>query len=269
MAAGSQRSIMLSGERTLNLLRQTVIFVALATSVLVFVWPLLINSAAPSQIATAQFAAFVIAPLILALLFLEFGTKQLGPRQLAVLAVLIALNGVVRLLGAGVAGIETAFFIVIIAAYVFGSSFGFILGSSSLLFSALISGGFGPWLPFQMIAIGLVGFGAGALPRIRTPRLLLISYAVLASFAYGALMTMWNWPYLAGLGSSVSFVPGAGVAENLIRFIRFEIATGGLIWDLGRAITTSVLIGVTATTLLATLKRAANRAVVEKLTNRN
>jgi energy-coupling factor transport system substrate-specific component len=82
-------------------------------------------------------------------------------------------------------------------------------------------------------------------------------------------MTMWNWPYLAGLGSSVSFEPGAGIAENLIRFIRFEIATGGLIWDIGRAVTTSVLTGVTATTLLATLKRAANRAVVEKLTNRN
>jgi len=182
---------------------------------------------------------------------------------------LIALNGVVRLLGAGVAGIETAFFVVIIAAYVFGSGFGFILGSSSLLFSALISGGFGPWLPFQMIAMGLVGFGAGVLPKTKAPGWLLIAYAVPASFFYGALMTMWNWPYLAGLGSSVSFAPGAGFLENLVRFIRFEVATGGLIWDFGRAVTTSVLIGVTATTLLATLKRAANRAVVEKLADRN
>ena len=79
-------------------------------------------------------------------------------------------------------------------------------------------------------------------------------------------MTMWNWPYLAGAGSSVSYAAGAGLVENLTRFVRFEIVTGGLIWDLGRAVTTVILIAVTGTTLLATLNRAAGRAAVVKLT---
>jgi energy-coupling factor transport system substrate-specific component len=174
---------------------------------------------------------------------------------------------VIRLLGAGVAGIETAFFLVIIAGFVFGSSFGFILGSASLLLSAMISGGFGPWLPFQMMALSLIGLMAGTLPKIRHPKLMLCAFAVPASFAYGGLLTMWNWPYLAGVGSSISYLAGAGLGENLIRFLRFELATGGLLWDLGRAITTVILILVTATTLLATLKRAAGRAVVVKLEN--
>ena len=73
-------------------------------------------------------------------------------------------------------------------------------------------------------------------------------------------MTMWNWPFLAGVGSDVSYLAGAGLLENLMRFWKYEILTGGLIWDAGRAITTIVLISVTAPALLTTLRRAANRA---------
>jgi energy-coupling factor transport system substrate-specific component len=256
---------MLASQWVNRIIRFGVLGLALTLTLSTFGWPLLVSTSSSSQAGTAQFAGFVVAPLILSLVYLELSSANFGPRQLAVLSVLIALNGVIRLLGAGAAGIETAFFIVIIAAYVFGSSFGFILGSSSLLFSAVLSGGFGPWLPFQMLAIGLIGFLAGTLPRSKNPRWLLIAFAVPASFIYGGLMTMWNWPYLAGLGSSVSYLPGSGILDNLVRFIRFEIVTGGLIWDLGRAITTSVLIAVTATTLLATLNRAAIRVAVEKL----
>jgi hypothetical protein len=72
-------------------------------------------------------------------------------------------------------------------------------------------------------------------------------------------MTMWNWPFLAGVGSTVSYIPGAPITENLLAFIRFELFTGGLIWDMGRALTTVVLIALTGKTLLATLRRAANK----------
>lgn len=241
--------------------------IASVIALVAFLWPLLITAEAANQSSVAQLSFMLITPLLLVLLVTEYSAFGLGARQLAVLAVLIALNSVVRLLGAGVAGIETAFFIVIIAAYVFGSNFGFLLGSGSLLLSALISGGIGPWLPFQMMAMGLVGIGAGFLPRTKHPTWLLIAFAVPASFAYGALMTMWNWPYLAGVGSSISYLPGGGLIENTARFLKFEIVTGGLLWDLGRTITTVVLIAVTATTLLATLNRAAGRAVVVKLDN--
>jgi energy-coupling factor transport system substrate-specific component len=93
----------------------------------------------------------------------------------------------------------------------------------------------------------------------------LAGYGILGSFVYGALMTLWNWPYLAGAGSSVSYLAGAGPLENLTRFIQYEVLTGGLLWDLGRAVTTTVLIYLTAPALLATLRRAASRAGFEKL----
>jgi multisubunit Na+/H+ antiporter MnhG subunit len=47
--------------------------------------------------------------------------------------------------------------------------------------------------------------------------------------------------------------------------LQYEIVTGGLLWDLGRAITTSVLLLLTAPALLATLNRVATRAGIEKL----
>jgi energy-coupling factor transport system substrate-specific component len=115
-----------------------------------------------------------------------------------------------------------------------------------------------------MMAAGLVGLGSGLVGKLaisaKHERLALSVYAVIASFTYGALMTMWNWPFLAGVGSSLSYRPGAMIIENLQTFIRYEIFTGGLLWDLGRALTTVVLISLTGKTLLATLRRAANKA---------
>jgi energy-coupling factor transport system substrate-specific component len=232
-------------------------------SILMFAWPLIINTATAREADLAQAVFVGLMPLMLILILIEVSTGDIGSKQLALLGVLTALNAVIRLLGAGTAGIETAFFIIIISAYVFGSGFGFLLGSASLLVSALLTGGVGPWLPFQMMAAGLVGIGAGLIPKPKAKSLqlaLLVCYSIFASFGFGFLMTLWNWPFLAGMESSVSFVPGAGLIENLIRFFQYQILTGGLFWDLGRAITTSVLILITAPSLLATLRRAAGRA---------
>jgi energy-coupling factor transport system substrate-specific component len=119
-----------------------------------------------------------------------------------------------------------------------------------------------------MMAAGLVGLGAGILPRAKSKSAMLailVAYAIVASYCYGALMTLWNWPFLAGSESSISYHAGAGLISNLARFVNYEIVSGGLLWDSGRALTTSVLILLTAPALLATLTRAANRAGFAKL----
>ena len=234
-----------------------------AAALLMFTWPLFLSADGINQSGLAQGIFIALMPVLVWLMLLEFSSGKLDSRRLAILGLLIALNALIRLLGAGVSGIETVFFLIVIGAYVFGSGFGFMLGAGSLLISALLGAGVGPWLPFQMMAAGLVGIGAALVAKFRSPKSLelfvLGFYAVLASFAYGGLMTMWNWPFLAGVGSTVSYIPGAPITENLLAFIRFELFTGGLIWDLGRALTTVVLIALTGNTLLATLSRAANK----------
>ena len=249
-----------------NPLSAAVVAVAALASILVFAWPLIIADTSQANLAQGVFIGLM--PLLLLVMLIEFNSGSIGARQLAILGLLIALNSVIRMLGAGVSGIETVFFLLIIGGYVFGAGFGFVLGAGSLLVSALMGAGVGPWLPFQMMAAGLVGLGAGLVGRLASKlrgrgylELFLMScYAIPACFAYGALMTLWNWPFLAGEGSSLSYVAGAPLIENLTTFLKYEIFTGGLIWDLGRAVTTVVLIAITSKTLLATLRRAANKA---------
>ena len=48
-------------------------------------------------------------------------------------------------------------------------AFGFVLGALTMFASALITGGVGPWLPFQMFGAAWVGFFAGCLPRAHPP----------------------------------------------------------------------------------------------------
>lgn len=231
-----------------------------------FFWPFLISAENAQQANVAQAIFMILMPLLVALLLTEFSSGKIDARQLAVLGVLIALNSVIRLLGAGTAGVETIFFLILIGAYIFGPGFGYLLGAGSLAVSALISGGVGPWLPFQMMAAGLVGLATGLIPKSRSRWIQLaslIAAAVIASFAYGFLMTLWNWPFLVGTGTTISYVPGASPAENLQHFFTYLIITGGFLWDLGRAVTTVILVALTAPALLATLSRAARRAGIK------
>ena len=57
------------------------------------------------------------------------------------------------------------FIVVLVAGNAFGPTFGFLLGAVGTFASGLFIGGLGPWLPFQMVAVGWVGMGAGLLPK--------------------------------------------------------------------------------------------------------
>jgi energy-coupling factor transport system substrate-specific component len=122
-------------------------------------------------------------------------------------------------------------------------------------------------LPFQIIAAALVGFGAGAIPKPNSLKIKLLAlsvYAAVSSYVYGALLTFWTWPLFVGANTSISFLDGASLQENLWRFIQFEFYSGGLLWDTGRAITTITLILLTGKALMTTLERAATRAEYSK-----
>lgn len=235
-----------------------------------FCWPLYAGELGVTETGLAQAAFIVLMPLLLTLVLVEFSAEGMDSRRLALLGVLAALNAVVRMLGLGTAGIETVFFLIVIAGAVFGSRFGFILGALSILVSAVLTAGVGPWLPFQAMAAGLVGLGAGSFRRLlpKAARAWLMGYAFIASFVYGGLMTMWNWPFMAGTGTTISYLPGAGPIANFERFVYYELFTGGLLWDLGRAVTTCILIWLTAPALIATLNRAATRAGLSLPTKR-
>jgi energy-coupling factor transport system substrate-specific component len=122
-------------------------------------------------------------------------------------------------------------------------------------------------MPFQMLSMGWVAMGAGLLPgphRLRGRRelLMLAAYGAAVSVLYGTVMNLQGWPYLAGVGTGISFVPGDPLHENLVRFLAYCLATS-MGWDLSRAALTAVLTGTLGGTVLRALRRATRRAAFE------
>lgn len=235
-------------------------------SLAAFAWPFLVkvDPEAGGQSAQAPLVFVAILPLLIIVMLAELSRGGWDSKALAMLAVLTGIGAVLRPLGAGVAGVETVFFLLVLAGRVFGPGFGFVLGNLTLFASALLTGGVGPWLPFQMIAAGWVGLGAGLLPKLKGKKeiFMLMGYGVAASFLFGFLMNMWFWPFTLGADTQLSYVPGAPVLENLHRLVIFTLVTS-FVWDLGRALTNAVLIGLLGPAVLATLRRASHKAAFE------
>ncbi|MFM9705309.1 ECF transporter S component [Streptomyces galilaeus] len=240
-----------------------------AVGAVAFGWPFL---APPSSTlnAHAQDAPWLFAGLLVLLIAVVAATiseSGLGAKAVAMLGVLAATGAALRPIGAGTAGIEPMFFLMVLSGRVLGPGFGFVLGSVTMFASALLTGGVGPWMPFQMLSMGWFTMGAGLLPgpdrlRGRGELALLAVYGFLAAFAYGTAMNMAGWPFLGELASRVSFDPDAAVPENLARFLAYCAATS-LGWDLGRAVVTVVLTLTLGPAVLRALRRATRRAAFE------
>src|SRR6266704_1813402 len=122
-----------------------------------FTWPLLYGARRvgpdSAHAADAPWLFAILVALLLAIVAVEHAAGRMSAKTVAVLAVLAALNSVLRLPG-GVAGFNALWFLLIVAARAYGPTFGFLLGSFTLACSALVTGGVGPWLPFQVLAAG-------------------------------------------------------------------------------------------------------------------
>ena len=255
--------------RTVPVTVRSVLVLALASvaGLAVFVWPLLVSPRpdAAGHTTDAPLIFVLTLPVLVLVVLAEVSSGGIDAKALALLGVLSAVNAALRPLGAGTAGIETVFFLLVLAGRVFGPGFGFVLGSTSLFASALLTAGVGPWLPFQMLAASWVGLGAGLLPRARGKAeiALLAGYGVLAAYAYGLLMNLSYWPYATGPGTELSYVAGAPLLDNLHRFLVFSVVTSTAGWDTGRALTNLVAIVLVGPAVLVALRRAARRAAFD------
>jgi len=231
-----------------------------------FGWPFL---AGPDVgLAHGQDAPWLFAVLLalLALVTLaEFSSGGLDAKTVAVLGVLAAMGGALRVLSAGTAGLEPVFFLVVLAGRVLGRRLGFVLGALAVVTGAFLTGGGGPWLPFQMIGAGWVGLGAALLPRATglLERSMLAAYGLVVGVLYGAVMNLWFWPFLGtSAPAGAGFVPGADVATNLGHYAVFYLATS-LGWDVPRGLLTAALVLLAGKPVLVTLRRAVRRAAFD------
>jgi len=152
---------------------------------------------------------------------------------------------------------------VVLAGAAFGPRFGMLLGLCAMAVSAVLTGGIGPWLPFQMLALSWMGASAGfvgqATRRLRPGAevVTLAAFGWVWGFVYGAIMNLWFWPFVIGQGP-LAWHPGLPVTAVLHRYWSFYVVTS-LGWDAAGALTNAVLIILTGRALLRTMRRFADR----------
>lgn len=243
--------------------RHGLLIAANVVGVLAFAWPFLLPSVArgvaENHKGDGPWLLLAFGLILGALLLLELGRGGLGPKTIALLGVLGAAVVALRIPGF-VFGFSAMFIVVLVAGNAFGPAFGFLLGTVGMLASGLFVGGLGPWLPFEMVAFGWVGAGAGVLPHGGTWRarlLWLAGYGVAVGYLYGAVMNLWSWPFVID-GSPIAWDPSASFATNARHYAAYYAVTS-FVWDTFRAVGNALLVLVLGRPLLQALDRAAKR----------
>jgi len=229
-------------------------------------WPFIAepNSTLASYATQAPWLMALVVPIAIMLVAANTLGQKPDARSIAILALLIALITAVRPLGAGVAGLEPVWAIVIIGARALGPSLGFALGSLGMLTSALVTGGVGPWLPFQMLVAGWVGLGAALLfskVRGRSEVLILTAYSLVTGFAIGWLLNLWFWPVSTSGLAGIGYDPSITGFDLVMRWVSFSLVTS-LSFDIPRALLTAVLVALVAAPVLRVTRRATRQISV-------
>ena len=163
-----------------------------------------------------------VAVLILSMLpfFASFEIRKTYSKEITLVASLIALAVVSRAAFYLIPEVKPIAAVVIASAVCLGAERGYVIGAFSAFVSNFIFSQ-GIWTPFQMAALGLVGFFAGLLfKKAKANRYALALYGfVSAAFLYGLIVDIST--ILVSFGENITLsgilsVYAAGVPFNLV-----------------------------------------------------
>lgn len=144
--------------------------------------------------------------VILVFFFLMFEGNKPDARTLIIIAVMSAIAVCGRAIFFFAPNVKPTLAIIILAGICFGRNVGFITGATSAFVSNFIFGQ-GPWTPWQMLAMGIIGYLAGLFfddgkdgrrsERYKDKSLLMtICYSVFGFistfFVYGGIVDIWT-----------------------------------------------------------------------------
>jgi energy-coupling factor transport system substrate-specific component len=254
-----------------------------AVGILAFIYPFFtpFGEGGGSMMAHSQDAPLLTVGLValsVVALLVELQGQAISAKMVAMLGVLVAVTSALRFLEVAFpvpGGFSAVFAPILLAGYVFGPRFGYLMGVFTLLISALVTGGVGPWLPYQMFTAGWTGLTAGWLSRImprgrraqrsdlRPGRHLTLEIVLLAVFGfvwgllYGAIMNVYFWPFAVGTPEQ-TWNAGLNLGQILARYATFYAATS-LVWDLARAAGNVAMILLLGAPMLHALVRFQRR----------
>lgn len=135
-----------------------------------------------------MFVSLGVTVLSLCLFVTGFEKKKTGTRRLIIVAVMVALSVVGRF----IPFFKPVTALTVMSAVYLGSEAGFLVGALSAVISNFYFGQ-GPWTPFQMLALGLIGLFAGLLASpLRKSRLKTVIYGVASGILYSCVMDIWT-----------------------------------------------------------------------------
>jgi len=234
--------------------------------IVLFAWPFLGSGLPASTPACTLTFACVVG-----LFLVEAGMRQLDSRAVALLASIAAIDTALRLaVIEGIGGFSPIYFLVLCAGYIFGPSFGFLAGALSILVSALAGGGMGPWVPYQVFAVGWVGVAAGLAGRwsrgswvpSRRDVIALAAVGGVLGWVVGALLDITDWIPIYRGNPTLGWLPGMDAATSLVHFGRFYLLTS-LAYDTFRAVGNVLMVMLLGAPVLAALARLRVRLSFE------
>lgn len=123
----------------------------------------------------------------------RFEGKKPPARELVLISVMIAIAVVGRAAFFMVPQFKPVLALIIIPAIALGRDTGFLIGAMTAFVSNFIFGQ-GPWTPWQMLAMGLIGFLAGFLGEkglLGTKKLPLLIFGGCCALLYGLIVDVW------------------------------------------------------------------------------
>lgn len=247
---------------------QLIYLISVLIGFVAFFYPFFLPQIAPATVQNAHsqdapFFTVILLILALVVLLIEVQGNRVSAKIVAALGVLVAINSILRFIEVAIpapGGFSPIFALIILAGFVFGSRFGFLMGVMTLLVSGLITGSVGPWLPYQMFAAGWVGLTAGWIPKAGSRQVtigLLVIFGFVWGLLYGFLMNLYFWPFVIG-DAATSWEAGAGFIEGVKRYLAFYLLTS-LYWDIARAVGNVLLILLLGWPTIAALIRFKDR----------
>jgi energy-coupling factor transport system substrate-specific component len=150
--------------------------------------------------------------------FVGFERRKPKAREIVILAVLIAVAVVGRAAFFMLPNFKPIVAIVIISGVALGKESGFLVGAMAAFVSNFLFGQ-GPWTPWQMIAMAVIGYLAGVLFHKYSGKLKVLPLVIFGALAtiilYGGIVDLWT---ILFMGDSVTWKMAAMVYGSAFYF---------------------------------------------------
>lgn len=175
--------------------------------------------------------------------FMVFENRQPQARELIVIACLSSISVLGRAIFFMLPAFKPMIAITIISGVTFGAESGFLVGATSVFVSNFFFGQ-GPWTPWQMFSLGIIGFIAGIIQKkglLKKEKFHLCTFGFIITYLiYGAIM---------------NFASLAMVTNKITKTSLFAVYLSGIPYDTVHALATVFFLYVLSDTMIQKLDR--------------